>query len=209
MKVLGKTDRYGKKYSWIAFYEMAGYRNDLGFLKEWKDEAEFGISDADIDPSFPVELRQYNLFKELGDKSLILHSSKNWIKNNENLGFNEYLELKNSLGVEDDHEWVLLKGSFTQKDEKRGNKRIHAAISAILVDENNHKSITELVGKWDDYSFEYPRNREDHYTFGGETPWCSLIPGDYAEKISISHNYHDVAKTRQELKILNKGKREF
>ena len=27
-----KAERYGKKYSWIAFYEVAGYRQDLGLL---------------------------------------------------------------------------------------------------------------------------------------------------------------------------------
>ena len=33
-----KTDRYGKKYSWIAFYELAGFRQDKGLLSDYYDQ---------------------------------------------------------------------------------------------------------------------------------------------------------------------------
>jgi hypothetical protein len=45
-----KIDRYGKKYSWIAFFEMYGVRLDTGQLSEYDGERP---SDADIDLSFP------------------------------------------------------------------------------------------------------------------------------------------------------------
>ena len=34
-----RADRYGKKYSWIAFFELWGLRSDAGLLEErpWKD----------------------------------------------------------------------------------------------------------------------------------------------------------------------------
>ena len=48
----GKTDRYGKKYSWIAFFELVGLRGDKKLLPDYFDDVR--ISDADIDPSFPV-----------------------------------------------------------------------------------------------------------------------------------------------------------
>ena len=57
----GKTDRYGKKYSWIAFYELAGLRQDKNLLPDYYDDLR--ISDADIDPSFPVGQREYNLVR--------------------------------------------------------------------------------------------------------------------------------------------------
>jgi hypothetical protein len=44
------VDRYGKKYGWIAYYELAGRLNDAGQLS---DEAAEGI--VDIDASFPDE----------------------------------------------------------------------------------------------------------------------------------------------------------
>lgn len=42
-----RLDRYGKKYSWIAFYEAAGRRAYEGTLDTDR------VSDVDIDPSFP------------------------------------------------------------------------------------------------------------------------------------------------------------
>ena len=43
-----KTERYGKKYSWIAYYELAGQRLDEGALELWGERFA-----ADIDPGFP------------------------------------------------------------------------------------------------------------------------------------------------------------
>ncbi len=50
-----KVDRYGKKYSWIAFYEVAELRRIAGTLP---NRQEPRLSDADIDPSFPDAPRQ-------------------------------------------------------------------------------------------------------------------------------------------------------
>lgn len=46
-----KTDRYGKKYSWIAYFEMYGIHETRGLLDEWRRDER--TSDTDIDPSFP------------------------------------------------------------------------------------------------------------------------------------------------------------
>jgi hypothetical protein len=48
-----KTDRYGKKYSWIAFFELYGLRQDNAQLDESDDVKFERLSDCDIDPSFP------------------------------------------------------------------------------------------------------------------------------------------------------------
>ena len=53
-----KTDRYGKKYSWIAFFEMYGVRQDERRLAERRLEER--ISDCDIDPSFPEQVPEWN-----------------------------------------------------------------------------------------------------------------------------------------------------
>lgn len=46
-----KVERYGKKYSWIAYFENAGLRDDLGLLNRSWDS--FRIAETNIDPSFP------------------------------------------------------------------------------------------------------------------------------------------------------------
>ncbi|MCW3107981.1 MAG: hypothetical protein JWQ09_2487, partial [Segetibacter sp.] len=51
-KDAGKVDRYGKKYSWIAYFEVAGLLLDQGLLP---DRYTSRISDIDIDPSFPEQ----------------------------------------------------------------------------------------------------------------------------------------------------------
>ena len=51
-----KTERYGKKYSWIAYYEVAGQRLDEGVLELWGERFA-----ADIDPSFPEPICEKEL----------------------------------------------------------------------------------------------------------------------------------------------------
>jgi hypothetical protein len=46
-----KIDRYGKKYSWIAFYEMYGWKADRELLDDWRVNER--CSDVSIDPTFP------------------------------------------------------------------------------------------------------------------------------------------------------------
>jgi hypothetical protein len=43
-----RVDRYGKKYGWIAYYELTGRLDDAGELS-----AEASEHIVDIDPSFP------------------------------------------------------------------------------------------------------------------------------------------------------------
>jgi len=55
-----KIERYGKKYAWIAFYELVGLRRDQGLL-DLDHYPEGRISDVDIDPSFPDAISSWFL----------------------------------------------------------------------------------------------------------------------------------------------------
>ncbi|MFO0705989.1 MAG: hypothetical protein U0412_03960 [Nitrospira sp.] len=46
-----KVDRYGKKYSWIAYFEMWGEREAARVLPDWRLGDR--TPDCDVDPSFP------------------------------------------------------------------------------------------------------------------------------------------------------------
>ena len=50
---IGKVDRYGKKYSWISYFELYGVLSKSGELDNEYPEPR--PSDSDIDPSFPIE----------------------------------------------------------------------------------------------------------------------------------------------------------
>lgn len=205
----GKIDRYGKKYSWVAYYEMAGYRSDLRLLKGWNDEDEFRISDVDIDPSFPVQVKQYEIFKDvknsnfLGDEEV---SPESWYNTNQDLNINEYLQIENDFEEKEKQEWILLKGNISQKNKDDQTRDVHISINAILVNNDDFEKLNDIVKKHDDYTFEYLRNTEDHYLYEGEIPWCDLMINDYSQEFRISYNYRDVNKTKKELKVLNNGK---
>jgi hypothetical protein len=205
----GKIDRYGKKYSWIAFYEMAGYRSDLGLLKKWENEDELRISDTDIDPSFPIELRKYNLFEEINKNNFLGDLEKEaeiWYSNDKDLDISDYIKLNSHLGTNEKNDWFLLKGSISQKDKEDQTRDVNIGINAILVDIEEYKKIKNLTDKYHDYSFDYLQNIEDHYIYDGEIHWCDLIPNEYSRDFQISYNYHDVERIKKELKVFNNGK---
>ena len=79
----GKIDRYGKKYSWIVFFELAGYREDNGVLHEFFTQ-HGRIPEADIDPSFPEQVSANNVIAVdlLDDRSLPLSE---WIEKGKTL----------------------------------------------------------------------------------------------------------------------------
>ncbi|RKZ24692.1 hypothetical protein DRQ26_07055, partial [bacterium] len=83
------TDHYGKKYCWIALHELAGYRDDLGLLKsEWHEPYERTLL-ADIDPSFPQLVQEFQVVDRdlLGDRTTSLHE---WIENENNPDISSY-----------------------------------------------------------------------------------------------------------------------
>jgi hypothetical protein len=188
---------------------MAGYRSDLGLLKGWNDEDEFRISDTDIDPSFPIELRQYNLFKDMGNRNFLGDEKKSpniWYEVDNDLDTNEFVKTKNNFSGKNEYEWILLKGNISQKNKDDQTRDIHISINAVFVNDGDYKKIKDLTSKHNDYTFEYLRNTEDHYLFEGEIPWCNLMPAAYSQDFKFFYNYCDVEKSKKELKFLNNGK---
>jgi hypothetical protein len=204
----GKIDRYGKKYSWIAYYEMAGYRSDLGLLKGWDEEDEFRISDVDIDPSFPIELKKFNIFEVvenydfLGDEKI---SNQNWCRSSD-VNIDEYIHMNQSFGNNESYDWVLLRGDISKKNKENQTRDINISINALLVNESDFTKLKDVVTKNNDYTFDYHRNIESHYLFDGEIAWCDLMPDGSYEPFVLDFNYRDIAKAKKELKILNNGK---
>jgi hypothetical protein len=166
----GKTDRYGKKYSWIAFYEMAGYRQDQGLLHDLYGTER--ISDADIDPSFPHETPDYALITRdfLGDRDT---TTQDWILNGGLPDLSPYLVLKDLDGQHGP--WVLLDGYINQEDPTVGRRRFTFP-RGFIVDSNISEKLVErlesqdLAGRW------LPEIPGDYYTFAGEIPWADTYP---------------------------------
>lgn len=183
-----RIDRYGKKYSWIAYFEMSGLLHDSGDLRD-DYERTFSI---DIDPSFPDQGEKGSVIDTnyLGDQEIeMLH----WMK----LGSPEislYLNLEKLR--EESGPWILLDGSFSQEDENLA-REIFCIVRGFFVTNNDADAIIDRLstmyvgGGW------LPDKPSVSLTFAGEIPWCSTFPcnGISGLKIKIDEVPVQVEKT--------------
>ncbi|RJO61764.1 hypothetical protein C4544_01860 [candidate division WS5 bacterium] len=188
-----KIDRYGKKYSWIAFFEMSGLLHDQGKLEYWRERTAY----VDIDPSFPERVRNNYIITAdfLGDAEMEM---KEWIARGQDPDVNPYLRLAEVN--EEKGTWVALDGFITQEDETRG-RRIFCFIRSFIIAEQdavsfiNYLSHQDLGGRW------LPEKPSVIYTFAGEIPWCSTFPHNGLSKFSFitKEEIIKVQKTESEL----------
>jgi|GEM_PF-1992664 len=180
----GKTDRYGKKYCWIAYYELFGYRIDRGLLKDRWGESRLPQQERDIDPSFPEEPHKLEIIKGdyLGDRDQPL---SDWIQHGTNPDPAPYLIQPSIDGVEGP--WVLLDGYLNQEDLS-ANRAIFVFLRTFLVRvEDCSDFITwlrgqHLGGHW------LPEIPEDYYLFGGEIPWSETYAWNGRTTIGFAGN---------------------
>ena len=188
-----KIDRYGKKYSWIAYYEMVGCRSDLGLLKGWDDEDVFRISDVDIDPSFPIPLKKFDLKKSiLKDSLLSCDNTLKWINVNPFIVINKLLEINNSFDLGKNAEWVLIKGTISQKGKENQNEDVYIAINGVILDGDEIRKIDTISNK--DYSFENIVPPGHYQLYEGELIWSDLMPYNEKEEIAIIENENIIIK---------------
>ena len=175
-----KTDRYGKKYSWIAFYELAGFRQDNNLLPDRYDEGR--ISNADIDPSFPTEERKHNLVTEdfLGDRK---NSAEEWISNSPHPDLTSYLKVEDLCGEKGT--WILLNGFLSQKDDQ-ANRDMFSFLQGLIVKSREVEEIIEILKKQEKIDGHTgPFCPEDHHIYAGEIPWCNTYQKNSWEEVSL------------------------
>jgi len=174
----GKIDRYGKKYSWIAFYELAGFRHDNDLLREYISD-EPRILYADIDPSFPEPIRECEVISTdyLGDRTVNLSE---WIENGGVPDISQYLiigKLCDERGP-----WVLMDGDINQEDLE-AKRALVIFPRGLLVKKDAASNMVECLKNQNLAWRLLPDIAEDHYTFAGEIPWCETFP--YNDKIKM------------------------
>lgn len=190
-----KTDRYGKKYSWIAYFEMAGLLHDLGIIDRSYDSER--TSDVDIDPSFPERVVKNKLFNDdlLGSPEL---DTSAWIANGGQPNLAPILRVQR-IG---DHEgaWVALDGFVVQEDEIRGRRSfcfvrsmlVKNALVEVFLEKLANQS---LGGRW------LPEKPSVTYTFGGEIPWCATYPKNGLTKFSFIENERTVKVQKKRMEL--------
>lgn len=176
----GKIDRYGKKYSWIAFYELAGFRQDNGLLSEYYSDRP-RISDADIDPSFPEPPQEFEVIKTdyLCDRSTDLSE---WIENGGVPELTPYLIVEKLCG--EHGPWVLLDGYINQEDLEAKRARFIFPRGLLVKKDKASKSV-ECLRNQNLGGRRLPGIPEDYYTYAGEIPWCETFPRNDTTKIDF------------------------
>jgi len=158
-----KVDRYGKKYSWIAFFEMYGLREAHRLLDE--DRLKERTSDCDIDPTFPKRPPAWTppLPPMFGDK---VTGSTAWVAGGFTPDFQPLLRLSQIDGKAGP--WVLLQG-FVLRQEKALDREIFTFLRGLFVHTREVGTLRERF-----LTIEYPGNNKipdgpaDHYVFAAE-----------------------------------------
>jgi len=158
-----KVDRYGKKYSWIAYFEVWGLRNDKAFKDLSFDELR--PSDVDIDPSFPSKPKTWN--PNLNDVfSGAPTSVAGWVVSGPDPNYNHLLNLAKI--DESGGPWVLLNGWINERAPK-DKRQVFAFLRGILIPKTEKRRLRSKVK-----NSSYPGNTRiadspsDYYTYAGE-----------------------------------------
>lgn len=168
-----KSDRYGKKYSWIAYFEMYGVRSDAGLLPEWRDESR--PTDADLDPSFPESATVW--FPSLPE---LFHDTPTdpygWVAKGPIPRYDNLLSAEVIDGQPGP--WVLIDG-FINQVAMNDERRVFSFLCGVLV---KSRQANKLLAAFN--AIPYPGNHaipeppERYYTYAGEMPLPSFNGAD-------------------------------
>jgi hypothetical protein len=170
----GKTDRYGKKYSWIAFFEMYGVRSDLDLLGDWRSRER--SSDCDIDPSFPLPPQEWvpplpDFFTDAPTN----HGE--WLAAGPVPDYQHLLVLPRMDGVAGGP-WVLLNGFILQSGSS--DRETFTFIRGLLMRTGDIAQVKEAMSTLDHFgNARIPEPGDDYYTYAGEIPWSPSYAVDY------------------------------
>ena len=165
----GKIDRYGKKYSWIAFFEMHGLLQSQGKLPDYLQQER--VSDCDIDPSFPINPPDWQ--PELTD--LFTRSSNDeleWIQQGQVPDYDHLLEIKEFDSNEGP--WVLLDG-YIQENDKDTKRKIYSFLKGLFIEDSDIVELEKRLANADHPGSGLPDSGQDVYTFSGEVPWSAYF----------------------------------
>jgi hypothetical protein len=158
-----RVDRYGKKYGWIAYYELAGRLNDAEGLP-----AEVTEHIVDIDPSFSDEPSRLPTAVPRWARPTPAKLS-DWVRRG-------IVEVPDGLLVADALEgeqgpWVAVH-AFLRDHNHLAGRRVWGTVQALLVTTRVAASIDASVAALTSWSeTRWPEAPDDTYTMAGGDPW--------------------------------------
>jgi hypothetical protein len=158
-----RVDRYGKKYAWIAYYELAGRLDDAGKLS-----ADASEPIVDIDASFPDTPSSLPVALPRWARRTPAKLST-WVRRGIVSVPDELLvlaELDGNCGP-----WVAAHVSLRDHDHVAG-RRVWGLIQVLLVTPRVAAGIERALAALAGWSeSRWPDVPSDYYTMAGEIPW--------------------------------------
>jgi hypothetical protein len=180
-----KTERYGKKYSWIAYYEMCGLLKLNKKLPDLEDNPR--IYDADIDPSFPpLPLNWKPKLKETFIKKY--SNAIKWLSEGATPNYKSitYLEeIDNIPGP-----WLLLDGYISERSNSDAIG-VFSFLRGVLINKTQKERLKSSF-----LTIQYPGNSaipepgQDHLTYAGEIPWSDKFAWGYRSRKGTILPFH-------------------
>ncbi|MGJ8762293.1 MAG: hypothetical protein ACSHXA_17260 [Polaribacter sp.] len=169
-----KVDRLGKKYSWIAYFNYAGYLLQQKSLDVWKNEDSAyekhyeRLSDTEIEPSYE---ENNSIHKKLVNDDFFVNRT---VVNGDWILKPNYSILKN-LFFKDDY--TLLSTFIDQKLDKNYKTRSWLEVKSFFVDKDEVlEHISEIENKEFDWHDDFNGNGSLSNIYFGELFWADTIP---------------------------------
>ena len=163
-----RVERYGKKYSWIAFFEMYGVRLCQGILPDWAEHDR--PSDSAIDPSFPTPPRDWVPESDnpltRGPEDVV-----DWVSTGPTPDYESILKLEEIDG--EPGPWLLLDG-FIEQGQEGDDRLIFTFLRCFLAGPSELQQVfTEYDRRPYPGNMAIPDPITDTNTFAGEIPWST------------------------------------
>lgn len=199
-----KVDRYGKKYSWIAYFEMYGLREARGKLPD--SRADERSSDCDIDPSFPEYSSKWS--PDLpGVFSDCPADVVGWLGGGRTPNYDAMLLTEEIDGMKGP--WVALDG-YVQQTQPDDMRQIFTFVRGLLTSEDDAKWFAKEF-----HATRYPGNSaipkagEDYYTYAGEVPWSVRFAPGLRDTSGMARRQIETAFDRSEQQIVHQKVKDF
>lgn len=188
-----KIERIGKKYEWIAFYNiLARIADNYGVSSRYSDNdsgkymGTWNPYVRDFDPTLDLinNDRVYNINLKLPQPTYNNWSTdKNWAnKPDDVLDFIKFIFLTDN----EENEWVLLHGHIkfqSNEDYRTDHKEVWRMVSSYIIDEKEYDDFIStlkdkpLWGRW------FPESSERCNIFNREFCWSPAYKDEYANEI--------------------------
>jgi hypothetical protein len=177
-----KIDRLGKKYSWMSYYDYAGYLLNTGRLNVWQEEdSEFGrhynrLGDVDLEITNPKSV-VYS--EKLYDTDLFEHK-----KNDQKWVYNPMYDSLFDLFQKDD--FTMLSGFINQREDESYESRSFLLIESFFI---KKELLEDGIEKIENREFDWQNdvinnNSTLSKVYFGELYWADNIPQEV-----VQHSY--------------------